>query len=383
MIEQSEGGPLKVGFIGGSTQSAVGYAHFSAIRLDGLYDLVAGCFSRDPSENEKSAQIYGVSDDRLYQDWPRLLENEKHSLDAIVILTPTPDHNEMVIAALEQGYRVICEKALTDTVSKAVEIKSAVDRTNGFLAVTYNYSGYPIVREMRQLIAAGDIGAIQQIQIEMPQEGFLRKNKEGASMVPQEWRLVDGEIATLHLDLGVHVHQLIHYLTDLKPLQVVATAQNNGRFENIIDDLNAIANYEQNVVANIWYSKAALGHRNGLKIRVMGNEASLEWQQTRPEELFIAFADGRREIHDRAIDSVECTAPRYSRFKPGHPAGYLEAFANLYADIYQDLKAHKSGAAAKANSGEVFGVDLSIEGLQLLAAMSQSADENCWVKIGC
>ncbi|ACT60004.1 Gfo/Idh/MocA family protein [Hirschia baltica] len=380
MIESSKMPPLKIGFIGGSINSAVGYAHFSAIRSDGLYDLVAGCFSRNAETNQKSAQIYGVETDRTYPDWQSLLAQEQTKLDAILVLTPTPNHDEIVISALEQGYRVICEKALTDSVPKAQKIADIVRQTSGFLAVTYNYSGYPIVREMREVIREGKLGKVQQIQIEMPQEGFLRTNKSGQPMVPQEWRLKDGEIPTLHLDLGVHVHQLIHYLTRLKPEEVVANVSNLGSFENIIDDLNAIVKYEDELTANIWYSKSALGHRNGLKIRVYGDQASMEWLQADPEHLQISYADGRREIHDRAIESHACNSIRYSRFKPGHPAGYVEAFANLYADIHHDILSYQeTGASCMTN--EVFGVDLSLEGLQLLDAMTQSAKHGRWVKV--
>lgn len=381
MISLSDAKPLKVGFIGGSVNSAVGYAHFAATQMDGLFEIVAGCFSRDTATNTATALRYAIASDHVYANWQDMLGAEKQNLDAIVILTPTPDHDESIIAALEAGYNVICEKALTDSVAKAENIKRTLAATGGFLAVTYNYSGYPMIRELRRLIEDGALGHILQIQVEMPQEGFIRKNKNGAASQPQSWRLRDGDIATLHLDLGVHVHQLVQYTTGLQPLEVVAISERFGDFPGIVDDLNALARYEGGAVANFWYSKTALGQRNGLKVRIFGDMASAEWIQTNPEILSVSYADGRREILDRGALNLLTDMARYTRFKPGHPAGYIEAFANLYADIYQNLRAHQDGTLGEAVSREVFGVELAIDGLQFLEAMSQSVRNQCWTKI--
>ena len=162
---------FRIGFIGGALNSAVGYTHFNASRLDGHFKVEAGCFSRKTDQNEQTALTYGVPPERVYSTWQSLLEKERATLDAIVILTPTPSHAEIVIAALEAGYPVICEKALGVSSEECRAINHAVKMQNGFLAVTYNYSGYPMVRELRRMIAEGRLGKIPQIHIEMPQEG--------------------------------------------------------------------------------------------------------------------------------------------------------------------------------------------------------------------
>jgi predicted dehydrogenase len=146
---------LSVAFIGGALNSAVGYTHFIASRLDGYFRVDAGCFSRDDEQNKQSSNVYGVSPERSYLDWKALLKQEKGQVDALVILTPTPSHAEIAIAAVEAGYPVICEKALATSANECIQIENAVKANNGYLAVTYNYSGYPMVRELRRMISDG------------------------------------------------------------------------------------------------------------------------------------------------------------------------------------------------------------------------------------
>lgn len=372
--------PLRAAFVGGSIQSAVGYAHYAAARMDGRFDIVAGCFSRNPAINRASADAYGVDAARLYPDWRLLLQSEAQDIDVAIILTPTPSHVENVTACLKAGVPVICEKALAASAEDAERLAELQQKLNGFLAVTFNYSGYPMVRELRDLIAGGALGRILHIEAEMPQEGFIRRKGDAPAATPQDWRLIDGRIPTLHLDLGVHLHQLVYYLTRLKPLEVSATQDTFGCFDNVADTASALARYEDGAVAHFWFSKAALGHRNGLRLRLYGERASAEWTQAEPETLHLSYADGRREILDRGGEASVARAARYTRFKAGHPAGYIEAFANLYTDIADALLAHKAGQAAVANE-EVFGADLAAEGLHFMQAMTDAARMRSWCAV--
>ncbi len=369
---------LKLGVIGGGINSAVGYAHFSACNIDGLFEYTAGCFSADPEINAKSGQTYNVTPDRVYNNWRDLLDAEKGQLDALLILTPTPDHFENVSAAIQAGYKVICEKALVSNQHDAEKLRRLVIENNAYLAVTYNYSGYPMVRHLRQMIADNALGTIQHLQLEMPQESFARLNAQGEPLIPQSWRLKDGEVATIHLDLGVHLHHLVYYLLRSTPAELVATQRKYGSFD-VIDDVNATINYSAGFSAQLWYSKSAIGHRNGLKLRAFGDKASAEWVQENPEILQLNHANGRRETLDRSSEDLARYSSGIERFKVGHPAGYIEAFANLYKDIHEDILTRK--VENLSNSNEVFGVDIALESIQLMHAIKASSDRREWVKL--
>lgn len=366
--------PLRIAFIGGALNSAVGYTHFNASRLDGHFRVEAGCFSRDSSQNEHSARVYGVVPERAYQNWRALLDAEAGSIDAVVILTPTPNHTEIVIAAIDAGFPVICEKALAVSSADCQAIEDAVERKRGYLAVTYNYSGYPMVRELQRMIREGRFGKIQQIQIEMPQEGYLRV---GAN--PQAWRRVDYAVPTVSLDLGVHVHHLVDFLTGgCKPQRLVGDQSSYGQFGGLIDNVNALAHYEDDLRVNAWWGKTALGLRNGLRIRVFGDSASAEWFQMDPENLNWADNDGRHCVLDRGSGEAKTAQQlRYNRFKAGHPSGFIEAFANLYADIAGELRSLKGGQCERSEF--VFGATQSREGLHFLEKISESARRMEWL----
>lgn len=365
--------PLRLGFVGGAVNSAVGYTHFNASRIDGHFRVDCGCFSRRPQINEETAQTYGIAPERTHATWHALLDSEQADLDAVVVLTPTPDHKEMVIAALDAGYPVICEKALAVSSEECCSIGEAVARNRGFLAVTYNYSGYPMVRELRRMIADGSLGTLQQIHIEIPQEGFLRQ-----AAAPQAWRLRDHAVPTVSLDLGVHVHHLVHFLTAGKaPLEVVGDQGTYGPFREIVDNVYCLAHYEDGLTVQSWFGKTALGNRNGLRIRVFGSLASAEWFQMQPEDLQFNQADGRRMLLDRGSGDADLARQlRYNRFKAGHPSGFIEAFANLYADIAGQLRQHRSGGMTR--SAFVYGVEESEEGLRFLEAIARSAQTRQW-----
>lgn len=356
--------PLRLGFIGGALNSAVGYTHFNASRLDGHFRVEAGCFSRNAEHNENSACVYGVLPERTYPSWQILLEREQAAIDALVVLTPTPDHAEMVIAALDTGYPVICEKALAVSSAECHAINEAVRRNQGYLAVTYNYSGYPMVRELRRMVAEGRLGKLQQIHIEMPQEGFLRR-----AAAPQGWRLRDYALPTVSLDLGVHVHHLVDFISGgKKPLEVMGDQATYGQFGGIVDNVYCLARYQDDVRVQAWWGKTALGYRNGLRIRVFGSKGSAEWYQMEPEDLRWADDDGHHFVLDRGSGEVEIAkTQRYNRFKAGHPSGFIEAFANLYADIAEELRACKAGGSAKMQF--VYGGAHAEEGLRFLEAI--------------
>lgn len=370
---------LSLGFIGGSVYSAVGYTHAISSTMDNCWSIEAGCFSSNSMRNIETAQTYGISNNRLYDNWLSFIKNEKKSLDAVAILTPTPSHYEIVMACLQEKIPVICEKSLATNSEEALKILGTRNQSNGFLAVTYNYSGYPMVRELRNLIKNGVLGRILHFQAEMPQEGYIKVDANGNKPSPQSWRLTDGNVPMIHLDLAVHLHQLIYYLTGEKPVEVISDQSSHGWFPEVIDNVNCLCKYSESVQGQMWFSKSSLGHRNGLKLRIYGSKASAEWYQAYPEDLLLSYSDGRRETIDRASVVEISNKQRYNRFKSGHPAGFIEAFANLYCDIYDCLLQYRENG--RWNSENVFSAELALECNLFIEAMNKSVKTKKWEQV--
>lgn len=369
---------IKIAFLGGGVNSAIGRTHKIAVDMDNRYEIVTGCFSRNESINTQTAIEYGVDLNRIYSNLDQLILNEKNKIDALCILTPTPNHKNEVIKCIKNNIPVICEKALAVSSNEASEIKQALKEHNGFLAVTYNYTGYPMLRELRNMIKTGKLGKLEQVHIEMPQESFAKVDKNGNPQKPQEWRLHDQDkLPTISLDLGTHTHDITSFLTGEDPIELVSVQNSFGSFSQVIDNSISIANYTNNIVSNIWFSKSALGHRNGLRVRVYGNRGSAEWYQLEPENLHFNDNQGHKMIIDRAsIDVNVTTELRYNRFKAGHPSGFIEAFANYYGDI-ADLFL----GITNNEDRYVFGIEDALEGLKMLEAMSLSNKEKRWITI--
>jgi predicted dehydrogenase len=371
-------GHIKLGFLGGAINSAVGSAHYAAIRLINQLEVVAGCFSRHSDLNEKTAVQYGIDTERVYGSLDDLIVAEKGKIDALVILTPTDQHAEQVLKCIKAGIPVICEKALACSSEEALVIQKEVRAKNGFLAVIYNYLGYPMLRELRRYISTNELGKIIHIQIEMPQEGFNRIGADGKAVVPQNWRLHDGHIPTISLDLGVHLHMMVRYLTGETPLQVVATSDSLGNFREVKDNVSGMIQYSNDIICNLWYSKIALGNRNGLTLRLYGEKGSAEWIQEEPEYLHLANRSGKRWTVDRgSLEVTVSNESRYTRFKAGHPAGFIEAFANYYYDIAASLENYKNKKENFMNDN-CFGVEEAFEGLSLLEAIARSGETRSW-----
>ena len=368
---------MRIGIVGGGINSAIGITHKIALQMDNRFEIVAGCFSRNEKINDQTANAWCV--DNLYYNYHDLLKNESRSLDGVVVLTPTNMHMGVVSEALKLKLPVICEKTVTDTLKDALELKGLLEKNNGFLSVTYNYTGYPMVREIKQMIQSGKLGNIIQINVKMPQEGFIRKVKDGSIPIPQGWRLQDGKISTISLDLGTHLSSMIEFLIKKFPKEVVAMKNSYGHHD-VTDNVFCMVKYDGNIDCQMWFSKSALGHKNGLSVEVYGEKGSVSWQQMNPE-LLVFNDDLGRTIHlDRSSKEIEIAGlKRYERFKSGHPAGFIEAFANYYDDVYDSLSAFKKGN--KHQSDYVFTIEASINGLALMEAIETSVMKKEWVKV--
>jgi predicted dehydrogenase len=371
------GQPLKLAFIGGGINSAVGYTHLIASQMDHRWKLVSACFSRDSDINAATASQWNLDDVRLHGDWETLLEKEQGQVDAVVVLTPTPTHFEIVSRALALKIPVICEKALTSSPQEGEQLCDAVKANRGFLAVTHNYTGYPMLREIQSMIQQGELGRLINIVIEMPQEGFIRVDKDGKPIVPQAWRLSDGVVPSIALDLGAHLQHMIYYLSGEDPDAVVADQTSHGHFSEIVDDVSCLARYASGMKSQMWFSKSAIGHRNGLKVRIYGTKGSAEWFQMEPETARVQAVDGSLKVLDRASDVSVANLQRYNRFKSGHPAGFIEAFANIYVDIADKFLEYREQGAL--DEEWLYGCKRAVMGLGVLEAMTNSSQSDTWI----
>lgn len=361
----------KLAFIGGSINSIAGYPHFIASQMDKRFEVVAGAFSTDKDINKQTASQWKIPN--IYDNWRELIDKEKNSIDAVVILAPTPLHCEILLELLKQNIPIICEKPLVSSLEEIKEIEKIYDEKKHFLVVTNNYSGYPMVRELQHKITNNELGEILHIRLKMPQESFLRPPK--SIMYPQKWRLTDGFIPMISLDLGAHLHHLAYFLLQEEPSQVMATYDSFSKY-GVIDDVNMMLEYKSGIKGNMWLSKTALGNRNGLHIEVYGSKASALWHQENPEKLEFSYTTGQRNIIDRGSDIEMIDNPLYSRMTPGHPSGFIEAFANLYNDIYKSLENFKNKKTY--HNKYVYSFEHAKNGINFLTSVSYSNQKKKW-----
>lgn len=365
--------PIPIAFIGGSINSAVGNTHRIAAEMDGRFRLVAGCFSRNEALNSQTGQTWNVEPDRVYQDWNSLLLNEKDGIEAVVVLTPTPHHTEVLDEVRSSGYSVICEKSLTTSVESTGNL---ISPSKSRIHAVYNYTGYPMVREMRMRIAQGEIGDLLHCEVTMPQEGFLRRHTDGSVIKPQDWRQLDQKIPTVALDLGIHVVNLFRFVTNQIVERLVGSYQSRGNIPNVVDYVTVIAECSNNTRADFQFGKTSLGQSNGLSITCYGTNGSMSWVQMNPEFLYFSDTFGvSHVIHRGSSDCLLAQDLRYNRFKAGHPSGFIEAFSNHYFDIADDL------VEKKKTSDYTFDENDALVDMQVLEAISDSVAHSQWIDI--
>ena len=364
----------KLAFIGGGTYSIAGYPHFIASQMDRRFKVIAAAFSTNKETNQLTGEQWRMT--CIYDDWRELIEKEKSNIDAVVVLTPTPLHHEVILELLKNNIPIICEKPLVSSLEEINEIKKMYRKKKHFMVITNNYSGYPMIRELQQKIMNTDLGEILHIRLKMPQESFLRPPK--SVKYPQKWRLKDGFIPMISLDLGAHLHHLAYFLLQEEPAKVLATYDSFSKYR-VIDDVNMFLEYESGIKGNMWISKTALGNRNGLHIEVYGTEASAMWHQENPEKLEFAYASGQKIILDRGSDIEMIPNALYNRMTPGHPAGFIESFANLYNDIANSLDNFFENK--NYTTPYVYDFDHAEKGIRLLNSASIANKEKKWTNI--
>ena len=359
---------IKLAILGGGINSAVGPAHISAISMINNFELVTACFSSSKSINEESFKAYNIDLTKISRDFKQII-SQKENFEILLILTPTNQHFDQIKECFENKINVISEKSLTASLNTALELKRI--QKSAFLKVIYNYLGYPMLKLIQKKINNNDIGEIHQVNIKMPQETFV-KLKKGKPLVPQKWRVIDDEIPTVSLDLAVHLHSILKYLIPSEPKRLVAINKSYGHFD-VIDNVNSIIEFQNGGICNFSFDKTSLGNRNGLSFEIYGEKGSFMWKQGNPEKLKYVSSEGEKFIIDRGSPETDIINDfKISRFKAGHPGGYVEALANYYQDICLDFY---------SGSNLSYGIEESIEGLSLLSAINKSSDTDNWVNL--
>ena len=364
----------KIAFIGGGINSIAGYPHFIASQMDRRFKVVAATFSTNKNINKETAFTWGVKN--FYNDYKELIKEEKSNIDAVVILTPTPLHMEIILKLLKEDIPIICEKPLVSSKEEVVKIKKALDKKKHFLVVTNNYSAYPMLRELQEKIKNDELGDILNIRLKMPQESFLRPPK--SIKYPQKWRLTDAFIPMISLDLGAHLHHLAYFLLQEEPSKVMANYESFSKYK-VIDDINMLLEYPSGIKGNFWISKTALGNRNGLHVEIYGTKASATWNQENSEKLELSYNSGQKVILDRGSDIEMIENPLYNRMTPGHPSGYIEGFANLYSDIANALDNYFQ--KKKYTNKYIYSLEHAENGIVLLHSASVSNQKRKWEEI--
>ena len=366
----------EIGFIGGGIDSGIGKTHYNSICLNRNWKLSAGFFSRNKKINILSGKKYNIPKNRIYSSIDSFLKNEK-KIGAVSLLTPIPNRYNTIKKIIKNKIPIICEKPLLASIEESKKIKKILNKN--FLTVTYNYTGYPMIRELENLIKKKSFfGKINSIFIEMPSGVFLEKKTKKENIA--KWRLKDGKIPMSFLDLGSHVFNLMYFLTKHYPENLIAKSSTFGKFKNIKDDVMCFGSLNKNTNFNIWFSKSTLGYDNGLKIRIFGKKASVEWVQSEPEKLKINTNDKKNFTIDRgSYLSLISKFKRYNDFKSGHPTGFLEAFKNLYDDILQNIENYKK--KIKLNKTYIFEFEHAQKILTVLDSIQKSFVSKKWIKL--
>lgn len=338
-----EGRPIRVGMVGGGRGAFIGAIHRMAMRLDGQFVLVAAALSSNPETAADSARDLGIEADRSYASYEEMARAEATRIDGIdVVVIVTPNHLHYAVARvfLDAGIHVICDKPLTSTREDARQLADAVRRSGKLFILTHNYTGYAMVRQAREMIGAGTLGAIRVVQAEYSQ-GWLATKLEDSDSKQAEWRTDPARAGAGGCigDIGTHAYNLLTFVTGLTLERVSADLTTFVEGRRLDDNVHVLMRFEGGARGMLWASQVAIGCENGLRLRVFGERGGLEWHQEEPDLLWHSPLHGLRQRITRGGVGVGAAASRMTRVPSGHPEGYLEGFANVYAEAARAIRA--------------------------------------------
>jgi len=383
--DKRSGGRIRLGMVGGGEGAFIGAVHRIAARMDDHYEVVAGALSSTPEKSRRSGEALGLPAERVYDDYASMAKAEAGRADgveAVAIVTPNHMHAGPAYAFLEAGVHVICDKPLTTSLAEARKIKAAADKSGRIFAVTYNYTGYPLVRRAREMVQAGELGDIRLVQVEYPQD-WLTTPLEKTGQKQAEWRVdparsgAGGAIG----DIGTHAYNLADYVSGLELSELAAELTSFGPGRVLDDNVQIMLRYANGARGALWASQVAPGNENGLRLRIYGTKGGLQWVQENPNVLLWSPFGQSTRIVTRGGPDAGAAAARVTRIPTGHPEGYLEGFANIYAEIATAIKAARTGQ--KPPEGVHFPtVDDGVKGLAFIeAAVASSRANGKWTKL--
>lgn len=376
---------IRYAMVGGGRGAFIGAVHRIAARMDDRFELVAGALSANPENAKASAADLHIAADRAYTSYEEMLRVEKTRADGIqvvVIVTPNHMHFPVAKACLEAGIDVICDKPVTRTLEEAIELEQIVKKSGCFFALTHNYSAYPLVRYARELVAEGKLGNLRVVQVEYPQEWLTEAAADDNKQA--SWRTDPARSGAAGClgDIGTHAFQLARFITQQKVTSVSADLASFVEGRPVDDNVHAMLRFDGGAKGMLWSSQVAPGCENGLRIRVYGEKAGIEWAQENPNELWFCELNKPRQRITRRGDIGSDIAARGMRTPGGHPEGYLEGFANLYKDIADILVARQEGESHFLQHW-VPDIDTGVDGMRFIqAVLASSQQDGVWTPLG-
>jgi predicted dehydrogenase len=344
---------IRLGMVGGGRDAFIGGVHRIASRIDDHYELVAGAFSSTPEKSKASAADLGVADDRAYGSYLEMAKREarlKNGIEAVSIVTPNHMHFPVAREFLKRGIHVICDKPLTSTLADAKKLVKAAENSNALFILTHNYTGYPMIRQARAMVADGSLGDIRLVQAEYVQD-WLTEKVEDTGQKQADWRTDPAKTGAGGAtgDIGTHAFNLANFVSGLKLTSLCADLDAFVEGRRVDDNGHVLMRFGGGAKGMLWCSQVAPGNENGLKLRIYGTRGGLEWRQEDPNYLWYTKLGEPKQLITRGGAGAGEAAGRVTRVPPGHPEGYLEGFANIYAEAAEAIRAKRDGGAIPAD----------------------------------
>ncbi len=379
---------LRMGMVGGGLTSFIGPVHRKAAGIDGQIELVCGAFSIDPKESVETGKSLYLDPSRVYNTYPEMFEKEKtlpadKRIDFVSVVTPNHVHYAPTKLALESGFHVVVEKPIAFSLAEAKSLQKLVDKSGLILALTHTYTGYPMVKEARQIVKSGKIGKVRKVYVEYPQ-GWLSGPLEKTGNMQASWRTdpkqsgMGGAIG----DIGTHAANLAEYITGADITEVCAMLNTVVTGRLLDDDTSMLVKFDNGATGVLLATQVAAGDENNLNIRIYGEKGGLEWRQEEPNTLVLKWLDKPKEILRAGWKYLSDEAKAYIRTPAGHPEGYLEAFANIYRSFTNAMHDYKPGKKINAEKYDFPDVHHGVRGMTFVETVVKSAQSNKkWVKI--
>ncbi len=378
---------IRLGMVGGGKDAFIGAVHRFASRLDGEYELVAGALSSTPQKAMESGALLGLAPDRTYGDFREMAIREnriKGGIEAVAIVTPNHMHYPVAREFLKRGIHVICDKPLTSNLADARKLAKIAHDSGALFVLTHNYTGYPMIRQAREMVAKGELGAIRVVQVEYPQDWLTEAVETTGANKQSEWRTDPARSGAGGStgDIGTHAFNLAGFVTGLELDALAADLQSFVPGRRVDDNGHVLLRYKGGARGMLWCSQVAPGNENALRLRVFGEKGGLEWAQEDPNYLWYTPFGEPKRLLTRGGNGARDVAARLTRTPGGHPEGYIEGFANIYAEAARAIRAKKAGQPIPADV--VFPtVDDGVAGVAFVDACVRSSARNAaWVRLG-